>query len=59
MPTQEDLEQKAADVRAGITAQGGKVKSLKDDVKAKKKAKVRANYSLKGVQRAACCVCVW
>ncbi len=37
--TEEDLEARMAEVQGQITAQGGKVKSLKDEVKAKKKAK--------------------
>jgi hypothetical protein len=41
MPTEEELEARIEEAGAAITAKGGAVRELKDQVKARKKAKVR------------------
>lgn len=41
MATEEEIEARMEEVAGAISAQGGKVKGLKDQVKALKKAKVR------------------
>jgi hypothetical protein len=41
MPSEEELESQLGEIHSSIAAQGLKVKGLKDQVKEKKKAKVR------------------